>query len=179
MDTLMPAERSALMAKIRGKDTKPEKQVRSMLHRAGYRFSLHRKELPGKPDIVLRKYKTVVFVHGCFWHRHAGCKVASMPKSNTAFWQEKFDRNTANDRKHRAALGKLGWKVVTIWECELKHPGQVLEKLRKALATPGAENIIHYPSAEAEPLPLAAEAPAEYAGRKPQINHRKPQTGHL
>ena len=163
MDTLTPEERSRLMAKIKGKNTKPELAVRSLLHRAGYRFSLHRKELPGKPDIVLRKYKTVVFVHGCFWHRHKNCKIASMPKSNTAFWQAKFDRNVSNDRKHRRALEELGWNVLVVWECELKKdPAKVLAKLRESLAVQVPGKTIRYPVPEGEEVPMAAEAQAEY-----------------
>ena len=163
MDTLTPEERSRLMAKIKGKNTKPELAVRSLLHRAGYRFSLHRKELPGKPDIVLRKYKTVVFVHGCFWHRHKNCKTASMPKSNTAFWQAKFDRNVSNDRKHRHALEKLGWNVIVVWECELKKdPAKVLAKLQKSLAAQVPKKTIRYPMPEETEIPMAAEAQAEY-----------------
>ncbi len=122
------------MAAIKGKNTKPELLVRSMLHRAGYRFSLHRKDLPGKPDIVLRKYKTVIFVHGCFWHRHKGCKGATTPKTRTEWWQQKFDRNVANDKKHNRALKKLGWNVITVWECELMKPEKVLAKLHRALS---------------------------------------------
>lgn len=133
MDTLTPEERSKLMGKIRGKNTKPELQVRSMLHRAGYRFSLHRTDLPGKPDIVLRKYKTVVFVHGCFWHRHKNCKIASTPKSNVEFWQNKFRRNIANDKRHTRALRRQGWHVLTVWECQLKKPEQILRKIERCL----------------------------------------------
>ncbi|WP_136077270.1 very short patch repair endonuclease [Pontiella desulfatans] len=158
MDTLTPEERSALMSKIRGKNTKPELLVRSMLHRAGYRFSLHRKDLPGKPDITLRKHKTVVFVHGCFWHRHKHCRVASTPKSNTEFWEHKFERNVANDRKHKRELRKLGWNVIVIWECELKDPEKVLVRLMNEL-TP--EKVLHYPTAEDTSL-IAAEAKAKY-----------------
>ena len=135
MDKLTPEERSANMRAIRGKDTKPELLVRSMLHRAGYRFSLHRADLPGKPDIVLPKYNTVIFVHGCFWHRHKGCKGATTPKTRTEWWQAKFDRNASNDRENQAALAELGWKVIVVWECELKNPEKVLSKLRKKLAT--------------------------------------------
>ena len=108
MDSLTPEERSALMAKIRGKDTNPELQVRSMLHRAGYRFSLHRKDLPGKPDIVLRKYHTVIFVHGCFWHRHRCPAGRSTPASRVDYWSAKFTRNQLRDRRNRRALGRRG-----------------------------------------------------------------------
>ncbi|MCF7817046.1 MAG: very short patch repair endonuclease [Kiritimatiellales bacterium] len=166
MDSLTPEERSKLMGRIRGKNTKPELAVRSILHRAGYRFSLHRKDLPGKPDIVLRKYNTVVFVHGCFWHRHATCKTASTPKSNVEFWQAKFDRNVANDTKHRRALKKLGWKVVTVWECELKKPAKVLARLRKELTAEHTEKVIPYPAQEDAEVFLAAEEQTKYGTKK-------------
>ena len=133
MDTLSKAERSWNMAKIRGKDTGPERAVRSLLHRAGYRFRLHVKDLPGKPDIVLPKYHAVIFVHGCFWHRHRNCKMASIPKTHRKFWADKFARNVANDRKHLRQLRRLGWKVLVVWECQLQHPDNVLARLRKTL----------------------------------------------
>jgi len=109
------------MSRIRGKDTRPELIVRSALHKAGYRFRLHRKDLPGKPDIVLPKYKTVIFVHGCFWHRHEGCKNAYMPKSNVEFWEAKFQRTILNDCKVLNELQLLEWKVIFLWECKI-HP---------------------------------------------------------
>ncbi len=123
------------MSRIRSKDTKPEIIVRSMLHKAGYRFRLHVKNLPGKPDIVLPKYKTVIFVHGCFWHRHKGCKYATTPSTNKKFWQEKFTRNIANDKKHQRELKKLGWKVIAVWSCELKTPDKIFRRLEKVLTT--------------------------------------------
>ncbi|VGO21057.1 very short patch repair endonuclease [Pontiella sulfatireligans] len=165
MDTFTPEQRSRVMSRIRGKNTKPELIVRSLLHRAGYRFSLHRKDLPGKPDIVLRKYNTVVFVHGCFWHRHQNCKTASMPKSNVEYWQAKFERNVSNDRKHIRELKKMGWNVIVVWECELKQPEKVLAKLEKSLTAAYAKlspKVVVYPTTESAPLPLAAEAQAEY-----------------
>jgi DNA mismatch endonuclease (patch repair protein) len=118
-DTLTKAERSALMAKIRGTNTKPEVFVRSALHRAGFRFRLHGRTLPGRPDIVLAKHRTVVFVHGCFWHRH-GCTLSSEPATRRAFWREKFARNVARDRRTAAALRRAGWRVLTVWECSLR-----------------------------------------------------------
>ena len=132
-DTLTRAERSRLMAKIRDKNTGPERAVRSLLHRAGYRFRIHVRGLPGTPDVVLPKYRTVVFVHGCFWHRHRGCKIATMPHSHVAFWTEKFRRNVANDARHRRRLRRLGWQVVVVWSCQLKHPERILAKIEKAL----------------------------------------------
>lgn len=118
------------MGRIQGRDTAPEVQVRSILHRAGYRFRLHRKDLPGRPDIVLSKYRTVVFVHGCFWHRHSGCSNCSMPKSNTEFWEIKFSGNVERDRRNVAKLHESGWNVIIVWECELASP----DKLRNRLA---------------------------------------------
>ena len=123
VDTLTPERRSWNMSQIRSKDTKPELIVRSMLHRYGYRFTVNgprNKKLPGKPDIVLPKYRTVIFVHGCFWHRHKGCKYAYTPKSRADFWRNKFDSNVARDRKSHMFLRKLQWKVVVVWECQLR-----------------------------------------------------------
>jgi DNA mismatch endonuclease (patch repair protein) len=120
MDTVSSEKRSEIMSHIRGKNTKPEVAVRSWLHRAGFRFRKNDKRYPGKPDVVLPKYKTVMFVNGCFWHHHEGCKGATVPKSNTGFWEEKFARNRERDARNVAALEADGWRVVTIWECELK-----------------------------------------------------------
>ena len=126
-DFLSPQQRSERMSRIRSKDTSPELALRRALHALGLRFRVHDKGLPGKPDIVLPKFKTVVLVHGCFWHRHAGCKVATTPKSNTAYWQEKFDRNVQRDQRNVAALEALGWKVITAWECELGSQRKINE----------------------------------------------------
>lgn len=118
MDVVDAVTRSRMMAGIRGKDTKPELIVRSFLHRAGLRFRLHAK-LPGKPDLVLPKHRATVFVHGCFWHRHEGCRYATMPANNAAFWQEKFAANVRRDAKVKQQLQELGWRVLVIWSCEL------------------------------------------------------------
>jgi DNA mismatch endonuclease (patch repair protein) len=118
-DTISKAQRSALMARIRGKDTKPEVFVRSALHRAGFRFRLYARGLPGRPDIVLPRHGVVIFVHGCFWHRH-GCALASEPATRRRFWQAKFEANMARDRRNARALRKLGWRVLTVWECALR-----------------------------------------------------------
>lgn len=126
-DRITQERRSWNMAQIRDRDTKPEIAVRSMLHRLGFRFRLHRSDLPGNPDIVLPKYKTVVLVHGCFWHRHRNCKYAYTPKSRTEFWETKFARNVERDLEVRRELRKLGWKVVVVWECQLVKPDR-LEK---------------------------------------------------
>ena len=134
MDIWSIEKRSAVMARIRGRDTKPELIVRSLLHRSGVRFSLRRKDLPGKPDIVLPKHGAVIFVHGCFWHRHKGCKVATMPKSHEAFWRAKFEANVARDRRHLRDLKKAGWKVLVVWECEvMRDPFAVLAKVLKMI----------------------------------------------
>jgi len=109
------------MSRIRSKDTKPELIVRSLLHHMGYRFRLHRKDLPGKPDIVLPKYKTVIFVHGCFWHRHKNCKYAYTPKSRVEFWEKKLNGNVDRDKLNRKDLKYLGWKVIVVWECQVKE----------------------------------------------------------
>jgi DNA mismatch endonuclease, patch repair protein len=112
--------RSYNMSRIKGKDTKPEILVRKFLHAHGFRYRLHVKDMPGKPDIVLPKYKTVIFVHGCFWHGHEGCKYYVVPKTRTEWWLEKIGKNIENDEKHAKALQEDGWRVITIWECNLK-----------------------------------------------------------
>lgn len=117
-DIVSPEKRSEMMSKVRSKDSIAEKKVRSALHAAGYRFRLHRKDLPGTPDIVLPKYRLAIFVHGCFWHRHEGCAKASTPKSNREFWEKKFVENIERDFRSMAALDALKWRVVVIWECE-------------------------------------------------------------
>jgi DNA mismatch endonuclease (patch repair protein) len=119
-DVHTPATRSYNMSQIKGKDTKPELLVRQYLHAQGLRYRLHDKTLPGKPDIVLPKYKTIVFVHGCFWHKHEGCAKAAAPKTRTEWWQEKIGRNVINDERQQTELALKGWKVLTIWECRLK-----------------------------------------------------------
>ena len=118
-DTISKAERSALMAKIRGTNTKPEVLVPSALHREGFRFRLYTRGLPGRPDIVLPKHGVVIFVHGCFWHRH-GCSLSSEPRTRRKFWNEKFARNVARDARNARALRRLGWRVLTVWECALR-----------------------------------------------------------
>ncbi|PSL49500.1 T/G mismatch-specific endonuclease [Chitinophaga niastensis] len=112
--------RSYNMSRIKGKDTKPEILVRKFLHASGFRYKLHVKELPGKPDIVLPKYQTVIFVHGCFWHGHDGCKYYVVPKTRSEWWLNKINGNIENDKKNKNFLIKLGWIVIDIWECELK-----------------------------------------------------------
>lgn len=124
-DVLTPEQRHYCMSRIKGKNTQPELFVRSMLHRLGYRFRLHLTSLPGKPDIVLPKYKTVIFVHGCFWHRHEDCQFAYTPKSRADFWEKKFESNLARDYKVKTSLELLGWQVLIVWECELRSPDKL------------------------------------------------------
>lgn len=118
-DTLTKEERSKRMSLIRSKNTTIEVKVRRYLFAKGYRFRINDKRYPGHPDIVLPKYKTIVFIHGCFWHSHPNCKVAHIPKSNSDFWIEKFKRNIDNDEKKKAILESQGWRVITLWECEI------------------------------------------------------------
>lgn len=108
------------MSRIRSKDTKPEIIVRKTLYQLGFRYRLHKKDLPGKPDIVLRKYKTAIFVNGCFWHRHDNCNEASRPKTNSAFWEKKLDANVERDMQNQNALRETGWSVIVYWECEVE-----------------------------------------------------------
>ena len=125
--------RSRNMAAIKSKNTKPEIKVRQLLHSMGYRFRLHMKDLPGNPDIVLKKYKTVIYVNGCFWHRHPNCKYASTPKTRTSFWSQKFQSNVERDNKNYLKIKNLGWKYIVVWECELKNKSDLVEKLKFSL----------------------------------------------
>lgn len=119
------------MARIRSRDTAPERTLRRELHRLGLRFRLHGQGLPGKPDLVFARFNTFVFVHGCFWHRHAGCKVASTPKSNSGFWAEKFARNVLRDGIVARELARCGWRVVVVWECELQGRARIPQTARR------------------------------------------------
>ena len=128
LDRLSKERRSWNMGRIRGKDTTPEKRVRSQLHRMGYRFRLHRKDLPGNPDIVFVSRRVALFVHGCFWHRHKGCKNCTTPTANRKFWMDKLEGNAARDKKTRRTLRRLGWRTYVIWECQTEDVVR-LEKL--------------------------------------------------
>lgn len=121
MDIVDTKRRSWMMSRIKGVNTRPEVAVRKVLHSMGLRYRLHRTDLPGKPDIVLPKHKTVVFVHGCFWHRHKPCNDATLPKSNTEFWEKKFAANVERDLRAQHQLAELGWRIVIVWECELNN----------------------------------------------------------
>lgn len=133
-DSVSKEQRSRNMSRIRSTNTSIEVKARKYLFRSGFRYRKNVTALPGKPDIVLPKYKTVIFVHGCFWHRHEGCRYATTPSTNSEYWQQKFHRNIENDIRHSQELSEMGWNVITIWECELKKSlddtmGRVIENL--------------------------------------------------
>ncbi|MCY4530044.1 MAG: DNA mismatch endonuclease Vsr [Chloroflexi bacterium] len=133
MDSLSAEHRSWNMSRIRGSNTTPERVVRSLLHRMGYRYRLQQKHLPARPDIVMAGRRTVILVHGCYWHRHPGCRFAYSPKTNREFWEAKFEENVARDTRQRGQLQELGWTVITVWECETKNPVTLAERLRTSV----------------------------------------------
>jgi DNA mismatch endonuclease (patch repair protein) len=135
VDNLSPRERSILMSRVRNKDTKPELRVRRLLHSLGYRYRLHPKTLPGKPDLVFPGRRKVVFVHGCFWHRHKGCKLSSTPSSSRNFWREKFIANVERDRRNIDALENEGWDVLVVWQCETNETVGLKKNLTKFLSS--------------------------------------------
>lgn len=130
MDRLTPERRSWLMSRVKSKNTTPELRVRKVAHALGLRFRLHRRDLPGKPDLVFPKYRTVIFVHGCFWHRHPGCPKASVPKTSTEIWQAKFKRNVERDINNITQLSALGWHTAVIWECQTKSKNLIEQQLK-------------------------------------------------
>lgn len=134
MDRISEENRSWNMSRIRSKDTTPELIVRSLLHGLGYRFRLHRRDLPGHPDIVLPKYRVVILVHGCYWHRHKGCRFAYTPKTRIDFWQHKFDENIERDRNAMKALRQAGWSVLIVWECQISNEKSLATRLMRFLA---------------------------------------------
>lgn len=125
--------RSRLMARVQGKNTKPEMLVRKALRNLGVRYSLHRRSLPGKPDICISSRKLVIFVHGCFWHRHANCSRTSIPKTRRHFWMQKFQANVARDRRNKRDLTRKGWMVRTVWECQCEHPDKLVARLGRII----------------------------------------------
>lgn len=133
MDTVSVAKRSEIMARVRGTNTAPELAVRRLAHQLGYRFRVHRRDLPGRPDMVFAGRRKVVFVHGCFWHRHSGCVRTRMPKTREEFWQAKFDGNVRRDRRNERALRAQGWGVMTIWECQLADGERLKKRLERFL----------------------------------------------
>ena len=144
-DTLSPAARSERMGRVRAKDTKPEMMVRRIVHRMGYRYRLHDKRLPGSPDLVFRSRGKLIFVHGCFWHRHSdpACKLARMPKSRQDFWGPKLEGNRERDDRTRAALDQQGWKQMVVWECECRQIEQLENKLSAFLEGEGVDHARH------------------------------------
>lgn len=133
MDKISEEKRSWNMSRIQGKNTKPEITVRSMLFKMGYRFRIHRRDLPGSPDIVLSRLRTAIFVHGCFWHRHIGCQFAYSPKSRVHFWEKKFKENIRRDCLNIEQLSELGWRVFVIWECETRDLIKLSRKIRQLM----------------------------------------------
>lgn len=163
-DKISKAKRSWLMSRVASKHTKPERLVRSLLHRLGYRFTVNgpkNKSLPGRPDIVFPSRKIALFVHGCFWHRHPGCKTATTPKSNTAYWNAKFARNVERDRQTEAALQQKGWQVIVVWECELKQLELLAARLINTLPRVDSLNLPE----DIDDSQLVAETQAVYASR--------------
>lgn len=140
-DVMSKAARRRVMQAVKGRDTKPEMIVRSLIHRMGYRFRLHRRDLPGTPDIVFPRLKAVIFVHGCFWHRHSCKNGRSMPVTRPAFWRRKFSRNVARDRSAVEQLRRAGWQVFVVWECDVTRPLRLAGRLERILATISGRTI--------------------------------------
>jgi DNA mismatch endonuclease (patch repair protein) len=132
-DSLSTERRSWNMSRIRGKHTGPEMVLRQMLHKRGFRYRIHDSKLRGKPDIILPKYRTVIFVHGCFWHRHKNCRDATVPKTRTRFWLDKLNGNVVRDIRNRRALQRQGWSTLTVWECQLKKPVPIVDRVERRL----------------------------------------------
>ncbi|MDP2600033.1 MAG: very short patch repair endonuclease [Deltaproteobacteria bacterium] len=132
-DVFSQQKRSWIMSRVKGRDTKPEILVRSFIFRMGFRFRLHRRGLPGTPDIVLPRHGKIIFVHGCFWHGHKRCPRSKRPTSNENFWNNKLDENIKRDKGYRRELRQMSWKVLTVWECETKSPEKLLRKLERFL----------------------------------------------
>ena len=164
-DIFSTEKRSDIMSKIRSKGTKPEIKLRKALFARGFRYRTNDKRLPGTPDIVLPKYGTVIFVNGCFWHHHPDCKIATTPKSNTEFWQNKIKRNRQRDLENYWKLGDLGWEVIVVWECELNHAHDadaVADKLAERLHRKLHPQQRPYENQEESEIGIAAENPVEY-----------------
>jgi len=133
MDVFPKEKRSWIMSRVKGRDTKPEILVRSFVHRMGFRFRVHRRALPGHPDIVLPRHRKVIFVHGCFWHGHKRCRRAMRPTTNQDFWNKKLDGNIERDRRFQSKLRRMGWKVLIVWQCEIRKPEKLLSRLERFL----------------------------------------------
>jgi DNA mismatch endonuclease (patch repair protein) len=133
VDSLTPEERSEIMARVRSKNSRPEVFVRRLVYALGYRYRLHQRDLPGSPDLVFRSRQKVIFVHGCFWHRHTKCALARMPKSRVDFWNEKLEGNRRRDERNKRALAREGWRVLIIWECQIRNASRLEAKIRRFL----------------------------------------------
>jgi len=133
VDSLSPEERSEIMARVRSKNSRPEMAIRKLVFAQGYRYRLHARTLPGCPDLVFRPSRKIIFVHGCFWHRHANCTLARIPKSRVAFWTTKLEGNRQRDERNKRALARKGWKVLIIWECQLKNVLRLETRIRRFL----------------------------------------------
>ena len=167
-DRLTPAQRHKVMSHIRSRNTKPELKVRQWLWRHGYRYRLNVKSVPGKPDIVMRRYRTAIFVNGCFWHGHDGCDKFKIPQTNVEFWQNKINRNRERDQQNYQVLHDNGWQVIVVWECQLT-PKRIEETmlrvellLNEHFLAMHHPKMVSYESQEESYLPMAAEAPVEY-----------------
>ena len=172
-DVMTPEQRSRCMASVKGKDTKPEMIVRKYLFSRGLRYRVNDRKLPGSPDIVLKKYNTVVFVDGCFWHGHEGCRYFRLPKTNTDFWRHKIAMNYARDYANNIDLELAGWRVIRVWECEIKTKTkreETLERLYTRITT--SSNIGHYQSNENDSDSIAAEPTPTY-GEQKDVPHTK------
>ena len=132
-DFFTKEKRSWIMSRVKGRDTKPEILVRSVIHRMGYRFRVHRSDLPGNPDIVLPRHGKIIFVHGCFWHGHKRCPRSKRPTTNKSFWNEKLNKNIDRDKRQQKEIKNMGWKVLVVWQCEIRKPSKLLEKLERFL----------------------------------------------
>ena len=165
MDPISQKHRSWIMSRIRSRNTKPEIMARSILHRMGYRFTVRgprNRDLPGRPDIVLPRHRAAVFVHGCFWHRHAGCSAASHPGTRQEYWRKKFENNVARDQRHQRALKKTGWRIRVVWECQIvKQPERVARTLDQWLGP--RTNARYAALPDRKTLYKMAEARADYA----------------
>lgn len=151
VDVLTGEQRARCMSRIKGRDTKPEMVLRSFLHAEGLRYRLHRKDLPGKPDLVFKQYGCVIFVHGCFWHRHVGCQFTTTPSSNKEFWSEKLSKNAERDKRQIADLIQAGWRVIVVWECGLRNASKMPTWLVDEIRT-GQKMFFEWP-ATGKPCP--------------------------
>lgn len=147
-DNMTREQRSERMSRVKGKDSKPELRVRSLLHRLGFRFRLHAADLPGKPDIVLPRHRKLIFMHGCYWHRHGVCRPLSIPENNPEFWRRKFTGTVARDRETAARLRQLGWDVLVVWECQTRDEAALAAILREFLNESAPRKVGVFPRVE-------------------------------